>query len=55
MFQKPDGPVEKRDAPFTMLAPTWLLMAAAIYFGIDTEIAVGVASDAAAAFLGGTP
>ena len=55
MFQKPDGPVEKTDAPLTMLAPTWLLMAAAIYFGIDTEIAVGVAQDIAAGFLGGTP
>ncbi len=55
MFQKPDEPVEKSDAPFSMLAPTWVLMAAAIYFGIDTEIAVGVAGEAAAAFLGGTP
>jgi len=55
LFQKPDAPVERNDVPLTMLAPTWILMGAAIYFGVDTELTVGIASDIAQIFLGATP
>ena len=51
VFQKPDGPIEKAEVPLSMLAPTWILMGAAIYFGIDTDLTVGIAQDAAAFFL----
>jgi len=52
-FQQADdnaGPV--REAPWALLVPTWLLIGASIYFGIDTELTVGVASEAAMSLLG---
>lgn len=42
-----------RDAPLSMLIPTWTLIGASIYFGLDTELTVGVAQRAAATLLGG--
>jgi len=42
------------EAPLAMLVPTWILVVANIYFGLDTDLTVGVAS-AAATFLLGTP
>jgi len=41
-----------REAPLSLLLPTWLLIAASIYFGIDTDLTVGIASDAARTLLG---
>ena len=41
-----------REAPWQMLVPTWILIAASIYFGVHTEITVGVAERAAATLLG---
>jgi multicomponent Na+:H+ antiporter subunit D len=38
-----------------MLIPVWLLIAANIYFGIDTDLTVGVASRAAGVLLGAAP
>lgn len=43
------------EAPVSLLLPTWLLIAANIYFGIDTEMTVGAASSAASLLLGGRP
>jgi multicomponent Na+:H+ antiporter subunit D len=40
------------DAPPSMLIPTWILIGASIYFGIDTSLSVGVAKEAAAGLLG---
>lgn len=42
-----------REAPLSMLIPTWILIAASIYFGIDTSLTVGVARRAAVMLLGG--
>jgi multicomponent Na+:H+ antiporter subunit D len=42
-------------APLTLLVPTLLLAAANIYFGIDTDLPVGIATKAAAALLGAAP
>lgn len=42
-----------REVPFSMLLPIWVLVGANIYFGIHTEITVGVARQAAAQLLGG--
>jgi multicomponent Na+:H+ antiporter subunit D len=62
-FQKPEGPIEKCEAPISMLLPVWILMFAAIYFGFATELTGGVAETAARSlltesgviFAGGTP
>ena len=40
------------EAPVAMLAPTWILIAANLYFGIDTSLTSGLARRAAEAFLG---
>ena len=40
------------DAPPAMLIPTWLLIGASIYYGINTELTVGVAKQAAQQLLG---
>ncbi|WP_139839836.1 monovalent cation/H+ antiporter subunit D family protein [Oceanibacterium hippocampi] len=49
----PAGSPPVREAPLALLVPTWALILASIYFGIDTRISVGVARDAAVALLGG--
>jgi multicomponent Na+:H+ antiporter subunit D len=41
------------EAPLLMLLPTWALVLANVYFGIDTRVSVGVAERAAAALMGG--
>ena len=53
-FREPpadQGPVA--EAPAAMLVPTWVLIAANFYFGIDTDLTVGVAARAAAFLIGG--
>ena len=40
------------EAPRSMLLPTWALIIANLYFGIDTSLTVGVASQAARQLLG---
>ena len=44
-----------REAPPMMLVPIWILIAANVYFGVDTDLTVGVARRAALALLGGGP
>ncbi|MEQ8397073.1 monovalent cation/H+ antiporter subunit D family protein [Thalassobaculum sp.] len=44
-----------REAPLSMLVPTWVLVLANIGFGISAEYTVGVARTAAIGLLGGTP
>ncbi len=44
-----------REAPLAMLIPVWVLIAANVYFGIDTDLTVGVASRAAGVLLGAGP
>ncbi len=46
---------EVTEAPILLLVPTWLLVFANIYFGLDTELTVGVAEKAAAILGGGNP
>ncbi len=40
------------EAPAVMLVPTWILIAANVYFGIDTSLTSGIARRAAESFLG---
>ena len=41
------------EAPLSMLIPVWLLVGANVYFGIHTDVSVGVASQAAMQLVGG--
>ncbi len=50
-----DSGKEVTEAPILLLVPTWLLVFANIYFGLDTELTVGVAEKAAAILGGGNP
>ena len=43
------------EAPLVMLVPTWALALANIYFGLDTSLSVGLATEAAEALLGHLP
>ena len=52
VFSKPEGEPKRTMAPMSMLIPTWFLMGAAIYYGLDTEVTVGIAQRAAEAMLG---
>lgn len=51
---EPDA-VEVREAPMSLLVPTWVLIAASVYFGIDTDLTIGVAERAAQSLLGAAP
>ena len=55
-FRAPSGRASHaEEAPLTMLIPTWLLVFANVYFGLDTRLTVGMASRAATTLLGGGP
>ena len=47
----PDAPAI-REAPLQMVIPTWILLAASIYFGVHTDITIGVAERGAKMLLG---
>ncbi len=49
----PAGADTVEEAPLSMLIPTWILIGASVYFGIDTSLTVGVAGRAAAYLIGG--
>jgi len=50
LYFKPANEANKdvKEAPMLLLAPTWVLALANIYFGLNTELTVGVAESAAA-------
>lgn len=54
-FKPFNGNDAVREAPLALLAPTWLLILANFYFGIDTDLTVDVARQAALQLLGTTP
>ena len=41
-----------REAPLSMLLPTWLLIALNLYIGVDADVLTGLADTAAAALVG---
>ena len=51
----PAGGTAAAEAPLAMLVPTWILVLANIYFGIDTSLTVDVAERAARSLMGLTP
>jgi multicomponent Na+:H+ antiporter subunit D len=46
------GRVKVREAPLLMLLPTWALVLANIYFGVDSRLTLGMAGAAASQLLG---
>ncbi len=48
----PGGRESAREAPLALLLPTWALIIANLYFGIDASLTTGVAIEAARALLG---
>jgi len=52
-FQEPSDQrsATVREAPASLLVPTWFLIGASIYFGIDATLTVGAAQEAARAML----
>ncbi len=54
-FQPSDSRDIHREAPLGLLVPTWILVLANFWFGIDTRLTVDVATQAAQALMGGSP
>ena len=55
-FQPPPaGAAPVKEAPWSLLAPTWVLIGATIYFGLSTTLTVGVAARAARLLVEGGP
>ena len=52
-LSKPQSDVAVQEAPLSMLVPLWLLVIANVYFGVHTEVSVGLARQAVAALTGG--
>ncbi|MCA8959757.1 MAG: monovalent cation/H+ antiporter subunit D family protein [Planctomycetes bacterium] len=52
-FEEPGPNAPLRDAPWSLVIPTWLLIGASIYFGIDARLTGGLAEAAAERLLGG--
>lgn len=53
-FQPAEEGTDIKEAPLSMLIPTWLMIGATVYFGIHTELTVGIARQAAQMLLGTT-
>jgi multicomponent Na+:H+ antiporter subunit D len=51
----PEANRDVREAPLSLLIPVWVLVAANIWFGIDTRWSAGLATKAANWLLGGQP
>ena len=49
---EPQGEVAVQEAPLSMLVPLWILVIANVYFGVQTDVSVGLASQAAAVLTG---
>ncbi len=54
-FNEPEAGTTVREAPLGLLVPAWILVAANIWFGIDTDLTVSVARIAAVSLLGVQP
>ncbi len=50
---EPRNDVAVQEAPLSMLVPLWVLVIANVYFGVNTDVSVGLARQAAAALTGG--
>ena len=48
----PEGRTAVREAPLSMLVPTWILILANLYFGVETSATIDIARQAAETLLG---
>ena len=55
LHSAPENAAPIKEAPTSMLIPTWVLIGGSIYFGVNTELTVNVAQQAAMQLLGVTP
>ena len=55
MHRRPVGASVVTEAPWHLLLPIWVLIAANIWLGIDTDLTVGIASGVAVELIGGVP
>ena len=53
MQPRPEGATAVAEAPWHLLLPIWVLLAANVWLGIDTDLTVGTASGIANDLLGG--
>ena len=51
----PESRRDLEEAPLSLLVPVWLLVAANLWFGIDTRFSAGLAARAAGYLLGTSP
>ncbi len=52
-FRPPEeGEREVKEAPWSLVLPTWILIGASLYFGIDASLSFHLANGAARALLG---
>jgi multicomponent Na+:H+ antiporter subunit D len=54
-FQGLEEGAKIREAPLSLLVPTWVLVLANVYFGVDARLTAGVAGRAAEILLGAGP
>jgi multicomponent Na+:H+ antiporter subunit D len=54
-FGDVDPDADIREAPLSLLVPTWVLVIANLYFGIDASLTARVATSAAQALMGVGP
>ena len=54
-FREPAGDADIKDVPLSLLLPTWILIGGTVFFGLYTDLTVGVSSDAANLLLGVSP
>jgi len=54
-FRLPATAAPAREAPLSMLWPLWLMVAGALWFGIDSTLPMRLATQAAALLLGSSP
>jgi multicomponent Na+:H+ antiporter subunit D len=51
-FEEPKGTTRAKEAPALMLVPTWILIGANVYFGIDAGLTTKMAAAGARSLLG---
>lgn len=54
-FQQSESRDRTREVPLGLLLPTWVLVLANLWFGIDSSLTIGIADQAARALIGGAP
>ena len=54
-FHEPAEDAAMKPVPWSMMAPTWMLIGATVVFGLTTDLTAGVARRAAAVLLGVSP